>query len=217
MVKFIRRILLSVLILVVAAGGFITYLGYGEYKDALSGLGLSDAVGLIREKESFTPFSSLPETYVKAVVAVEDKRFYRHRGIDLIGIGRAVYVNIRDGELKEGGSTITQQLAKNMYFLENRNIVRKIAEGFMALKLEKEYTKEEILELYANVIYFGDGYYNIHDAAMGYFGKAPSEMDGYECTMLAGIPNAPSVYSPTKHPKLAEQRRQVVLRRMGIK
>lgn len=98
----------------------------------------------------------------------------------------------------EGGSTITQQIAKNEYFTQEKKITRKIAEVFMAYEIEKNYSKDEILELYINTIYFGNGYYNIKDACKGYFGKSPNEMTAGECIMLAGIPNAPSVYNQRK-------------------
>lgn len=137
-----------------------------------------------------------------------------HFGIDPLGIARAIIVNIRGGELKEGGSTITQQLIKNIYFPENRDIIKKVAEAILAVKLENNYSKDDILELYVNNIYFGDGYYCVYDASMGYFDKTPDKMNAYESTLLAGIPNAPSVYSPTKNPDLAEQRRQTVLKKM---
>lgn len=214
MFKFIRRLVGWILLIAVLLAGLLVYLGYREYKSMISEESLSLVVSGIRDKEHYTVYEDLPDTYVKAVVAVEDKRFYLHGGIDIIGIGRAVYVNIRDKELSEGGSTITQQLAKNLYSINNRDIVKKIAEAFIALDLEKTYTKEEILELYANSIYFGDGYYCIYDASMGYFDVEPKEMDDYQCTMLAGIPNAPSRYAPTADPELAEKRRQVVLKRM---
>ncbi len=214
MFKFIGRLLLWLLIFALLIGGLLAFLGYREYKAMLDENSLSLTVARVRDKEHYTLFDQLPETYVKAVVAVEDRRFYQHGGVDIIGIGRAVYVNLRDKELHEGGSTITQQLAKNLYSINNRDIVKKIAEAFLAIEIEKNYTKDEILELYANSIYFGDGYYCIYDAAEGYFGVEPRDMDEYQCTMLAGVPNAPSAYSPTKNPELAEERRQIVLRRM---
>ena len=214
MIKFIKWFLLGVLILLIVLSALVIWLGHREYKAVTAQLPLEQAIADIRAKEHYTSYDDLPETYVKAVVAVEDKRFYKHGGIDPIGIARAIYVNIRDRDLHEGGSTITQQLAKNIYFMENRNLIRKIAEAFVTLDLEKNYTKNEILEIYANSIYFGHGYYCIYDAAMGYFEVEPADMDEYQCTMLAGVPNAPSVYDPTKNPDLAEQRRQIVLRRM---
>ncbi len=149
-----------------------------------------------------------------AVVAVEDHRFEQHLGIDLIAIGRAAWNNLTSWSLREGGSTITQQLAKNMYFTQEKSFIRKIAEMFMAFRLESSYTKDEILELYLNSIYFGDGYYCVRDASQGYFGKDPIDMTDYESTLLAGIPNAPSVYSLTANPDLAEQRQQYVIQQM---
>ena len=118
------------------------------------------------------------------------------------------------GRMAAGGSTISQQLAKNLYFTQERSFIRKAAEMFMAFRLEQTYTKDEILELYVNSIYFGDGYYCVRDASEGYFGKEPGEMTDYESTLLAGIPNAPSVYSLTANPDLAEQRQQYVLQQM---
>ena len=116
--------------------------------------------------------------------------------------------------LAEGGSTITQQLAKNTYFTQKKEFTRKIAEIFMAFEFEKECSKEEIFELYVNTMYFGDGYYCVANASKGYFDKDVSEMNLYECTLLAGIPNAPSVYAPTKNPELARQRQAQVLNKM---
>jgi len=115
---------------------------------------------------------------------------------------------------EEGGSTITQQLAKNVYFTQEKKMTRKIAEIFMAIEIEKQCSKEEIFELYVNTSYFGDGYYCVKDASEGYFDKEPAEMNLYECTLLAGIPNAPSVYAPTKNPELARQRQGQVIRKM---
>lgn len=135
-------------------------------------------------------------------------------GIDLIAIGRAAWNNLTTWSLREGGSTITQQLAKNMYFTQEKSFIRKVAEMFVAFQLEHTYTKDEILELYVNSIYFGDGYYGIGDACKGYLNKAPIEMTNYECTLMAGIPNAPSVYSLTENSALAEQRQKYVVRQM---
>ena len=119
--------------------------------------------------------------------------------------------NIEAGRLIEGGSTITQQLAKNLYFSQEKKFTRKVAEVFVAQELEDLCDKKTLFELYVNSIYFGSGYYNVYDAAHGYYDKDPIDMDDYECTMMAGIPNAPSVYAPTVNPKLAEERRQQVL------
>ena len=167
-----------------------------------------------KEKINYIKYEDLPKNYINAIVAVEDRRFFEHNGVDLISIARAIVKDIQTMSLAEGGSTITQQLAKNTYFTQRKELTRKIAEIFMAFEYEKACTKEEILELYVNTIYFGDGYYCVYDAAHGYFDKNPQEMNLYESTLLAGIPNAPSVYAPTKNPELAKQRQAQVLNKM---
>lgn len=188
--------------------------GYGLYKNALQEQSLEEKVAEIRSQDSFTALEDMPETYVQAVVSVEDHRFYDHFGLDLIAIGRAVVNDLKAGRYVEGGSTITQQLAKNLYFSQEKTMNRKAAEVFLALELEQKYTKDEILELYVNSIYFGDGYYSVGEASEGYFGKPASEMNDYECTLLAGVPNAPSKYAPSKNLALAEKRQQKVISRM---
>ena len=145
---------------------------------------------------------------------MEDKRFYSHVGIDPIAIGRALVNDIKAGAYVEGGSTITQQLAKNQFFTQDKKIVRKIAEMFMAFKIESVLEKDKILELYVNSIFFGNNYYCVGDAAEGYFGKTPSEMNFDECTLLAGIPNAPTNYNPQASPELARQRQAQVIEKM---
>ena len=154
---------------------------------------LDQKVKQVRAQESYTTFAELPETYVDAVIAAEDHRFYQHNGIDVIAIGRAVVNDIKAMSFVEGGSTITQQLAKNLYFTQEKRLTRKAAEMFMAFHIEANYTKEEIFELYVNSIYFGSGCYDVASASQAYFGVEPSQMDANQCTLLAGIPNAPSV------------------------
>lgn len=213
MKKWIRNILLSLPAVLLFAGILILCLGYTDYRRALRSESLAEKVEDIRNGPDYVLFRDLPETYIDAVVAVEDHRFWTHGGIDLIAVCRAAKNDLLSGSLKEGGSTITQQLAKNLYFTQKKTFTRKIAESFLALKLEKEYTKEEILELYVNTIYFGEGAWGIWEASEGYYGKEPEYLNPYECTMLAGLPNAPSVLAG--HPELAEQRRQTVVRQMA--
>lgn len=184
------------------------------YRTAITEMPVKEKVASIKAKENYTQIEEMPETYKNAVIAVEDRRFYLHNGVDAIAISRAILNDIKARALIEGGSTITQQLAKNIYFTQKKELTRKIAEIFMAFELEKACSKDEILELYLNTSYFGDGYYCVGDAAQGYFGKKPSEMTLYESTLLAGIPNAPSVYAPTKNPDLATQRQRQVLEKM---
>ena len=152
--------------------------------------------------------------YQNAVVSVEDHRFFNHPGIDIIAIGRAVVNDIRAMSLVEGGSTITQQLAKNIYFTQEKKFTRKIAEIFMSFEIEKHYSKNDILELYINTCYFGNGYYSIKDASLGYFNKEPQNMSDAENILLAGIPNAPSIYSPYENFALSKQRQKQVLASM---
>ena len=185
--------------------------GYGMYREAVDSISLEDKVASIRAKENYTTFDQLPEIYVDAVLSVEDHRFYNHPGIDVIAIGRAVFKDIKAGAFVEGGSTVTQQLAKNMYFSQEKELVRKVAEVLVAFELERNYSKNEILELYVNTIYYGNGYYCVKDASNGYFGKEPEDMTDYESTLLAGIPNAPSVYALTNRPELAVHRQRTVV------
>lgn len=213
-----KKLLLSLILLagasVICFGGFTVAKGYNYYRDALEEKSLTEMAADIRSNGNYTDIDQMPQIYKNAVIAVEDKRFYDHSGIDLIAIGRAVYHDIKAGSFVEGGSTITQQLAKNQYFSQDKDITRKIAEVFMAIDMEKKFTKDEILELYLNSIYFGDGYYCVADAANGYFGKSPNEMTDDEATLLAGVPNAPSVYAPTVNPELARKRQKQVVAQM---
>lgn len=215
MKKFLKKIFFLILIIVITVGGYFTYKGYDLYKQALNEISVEDKVKEIKsEKTNYTEIEDMPKDYINAVLAVEDRRFYSHNGIDLISIGRAVLRDIQEMKLVEGGSTITQQLAKNIYFTQRKEVTRKIAEIFMAFEIEEHCSKDEIFELYVNTSYFGDGYYCVGDASRGYFDKEPIEMDLYECTLLAGIPNAPSVYAPTKNPELARQRQAQVINKM---
>ncbi|MGI6068856.1 MAG: biosynthetic peptidoglycan transglycosylase [Blautia sp.] len=212
--RFIQRVVSVILFAVLCAGAVLTYQGYHMYENGLQRMSLHQMEAQIQSKEEYTTLEEMPQMYLNGVIAVEDKRFYKHPGVDVLAIGRAVVNDIKAGALVEGGSTITQQLAKNMYFDQEKRFSRKIAEVFMAVKMEKEFSKEEILELYLNSIYFGNGYSCVKEASVGYFGKAPSQLNEDECIMLAGIPNAPSVYNPVDNPKLAVQRQQQVRTQM---
>ena len=211
MIKLVKRIIFLALLLVVIVVGFQIKGGYDKYREVLEKKSLETVITELKEKKNYTKYEDVPEIYFKALVAVEDRRFYKHNGFDIIGTGRAIYNDIKAKKLLEGGSTISQQLAKNLYFPQDDTLERKIAEVFMALKIEREYTKEEILEFYVNGIYYGSGYYSVYDAAQGYFGKEPKDMTDYECTLLVGIPNAPSVYSLNVRPDLAKERQEKVV------
>ncbi|RMG72694.1 MAG: PBP1A family penicillin-binding protein, partial [Nitrospirae bacterium] len=155
-----------------------------------------------------------PEHVKKAFIAIEDERFYKHHGIDFIGILRALYYDIKAGRIVQGGSTITQQLAKLLFLKPERSISRKIKEAALSLQIEKKYTKEEILGLYLNQAFFGTNAYGIEAAAHTYFGKSTEELSIAEAALLAALPRAPSYYSPFKHPEKALKRRNLVLKKM---
>ena len=212
--KFIKNIIFTILTIIIIVLSIEIYKGYNVYKDAIDNMSIEQKIAEIKENKNYTEYKDLPQDYINAVVAVEDRRFFIHNGIDIISISRAIFIDLKEMELVEGGSTITQQLAKNTYFSQNKELTRKIAEMFMAFEYEKNCNKEQIFELYVNTSYFGDGYYCVKDASEGYFEKIPKDMNLYECTLLAGIPNAPSVYAPTKNPDLAKQRQAQVLRKM---
>ena len=212
--KLIKRIILLLIIVIAITGGVLAYKGHKIYKDVLEKTSVADKVTQIKSQENYTELKDLPDFYKNAVIAVEDRRFYKHGPIDPIAIARAVFVNIKSWELQEGGSTITQQLAKNIYFTQEKSALRKVAEMYMAYEIERNCDKDTILELYLNTSYFGDGYYCVKDASEGYYGKEPKDMNRNEASMLAGIPNAPSAYCPTKHLNLAKQRQVQVLDKM---
>lgn len=184
------------------------------YRSAVQTTPIQEKMSEIQSMEHFVKYDELPQIYIDAVVSVEDHRFYSHPGIDPIAIGRAVWNDIRTLSFAEGGSTITQQLAKNSYYTQEKKLERKFAEVFTAFAIEASYDKNDIFELYVNTIYFGSGYYGIYEAAQGYYGKVPSELSDYEAVMLAGLPNAPSAYSPDADPDLARQRMKQVLKQM---
>lgn len=215
MKKLIKKIFFMFIIFILLVFLYFLYKGYSLYNTKIAEISIDSYVDKIRNRENFTKLQDVPEEYKNAVIAVEDHRFENHGAVDYIALARAIFVNIKSKQLTQGGSTITQQVAKNLYFIEDGDGPdRKIAEFIVANELEKKYSKDEILELYINIIYFGDGYYCIGDAAQGYFSKKPSEMNLYECTLLAGIPNAPSAYSPTVNPKLATERQKKVISSM---
>ena len=212
--KWIKRLCSFLFLCIVIASGILCVKGYMDYREALDQKSVEEMAYEIESIENYTTIDQLPETYIDAVLAVEDKRSYSHPGIDPIAIGRAFVNDIRAGAYVEGGSTITQQLAKNQYFTQDKKIVRKIAEMFMAFKIESVLDKDKIFELYVNSIFFGNGYYCVYDAAQGYFGKVPYDMNFDECTILAGVPNAPTNYNPVASPELARQRQEQVIEKM---
>lgn len=214
MKKIILRLIIIALLCLIAVAIVFLGAGYSMYSKAIKAESMDDKIADIRSNVNYTKIDDVSKMYKNAVVAVEDHRFYSHCGIDVYAIMRAMARNVKYKELLEGGSTITQQLAKNTYFTQSKELTRKVAEGFMAISYEKKLEKDEILELYINTSYFGNGYYDIKEASLGYFGKLPNEINDYEATMLAGVPNAPSVYAPTVNFKLTSERQTQVLNKM---
>lgn len=213
--KFIRRLLLFILVIIIIVGSVLYLNGNKLYKEKLSEISLENKVSFVRENSNFIKLNSLPTYYKDAVVSVEDRRFYSHGTIDFIALARATFSNIKQKDFKEGGSTITQQTAKNLYLIKEKDVSnRKVTEFLIGRDLEKKYNKDEILELYVNTIYFGDGYYGIQEASKGYFNKDAKDLTLYEATMLAGVPNAPSLYAPTINFHLTQSRQKKVVSSM---
>ena len=213
--RLLRNVLIIVLAIILIIGLTLYISGNNMYKNAIAGESLEDIISEIQSDPDYVEYEDLPQNYINAVIAVEDHRFREHGAIDLFAIARAIYVNVSTFSLREGGSTITQQVAKNIFYINEDNpVVRKSAEIITAFDLEDNYTKNDILELYVNTIYFGDGYYGIQDACEGYLNKDATEMTLADCTMMAGIPNAPSVYSPTVNPDLTRSRQEKVISSM---
>lgn len=212
--KFIKKLIIAIILLLIVACSIVFLIGQSYYSKALKEKPLLTRVEEITSKENFVKFEDMSSYYRNAVISVEDHRFYDHGPVDFIAIARAIFTNIKNGELQEGGSTITQQVAKNVVFSQEQSWVRKVGEIFAAYDLEKNYTKKEIFELYVNTAYFGDGYYGIYDASYGYYNKSPKDLNLDESSMLAGVPNAPSVYAPTVNPDFAKKRQYHVLNTM---
>jgi penicillin-binding protein 1A len=167
-----------------------------------------------KENRSIVPLREIPRPLVQAILAIEDRRFYSHWGIDPIRLARALITDIITHSPQQGGSTITQQLARNLFLTHEKTMTRKLKEIVLAIRIEQTYTKDEILEMYFNQIYFGEGAYGVDAAAKVYFGKRVQELNLQECALLAGLPRNPRDYSPRRDPDRALRRRNLVLSQM---
>lgn len=217
MKKIIKALFLLILLAILIGGiilSIFVYQGHELYKEALEESSMEERIDIIRSKSDYLTIDKIPNDFKNAIIAIEDHRFETHGAVDFISIGRAILRNITNLNFAEGGSTITQQFAKNTFFTQERKLTRKVAEIFAAVDLEKNYSKDEIIEMYMNTIYFGDGYYGINAASHGYFNKEPMKLTFDEATLLAGIPNAPSIYSLSNNPDLARQRQKYVINSM---
>jgi penicillin-binding protein 1A len=169
---------------------------------------------LFVERRIPVALTEVPDHLVNALVAVEDSRFYQHFGLDMKGILRALWRDLLSMRVVEGGSTLTQQLSKVLFLTPEKTIIRKIREAILAINIERRYSKDEILNLYLNQVYLGEGAYGVEAASMTYFGKHASDLTLPECAMIAALPRSPSRYSPITHPELAIKRMNIVLRRL---
>ena len=213
--KKLFKLLIKTILLLCVIGVIIVCIyikkGYDMYKEAITAKPITVMVTEVETKENYTKIDDVPKIYKEAVVAVEDHRFYIHKGVDFLSICRAILTNVSNADLIEGGSTISQQICKNVYFTQDRQLERKFAEIFVAIELEKNCDKDKILELYFNTSFYGNGCYTLTEASRTYFDKEPIELTDYEAIMIAGIPNAPSLYNPINSLELAKQRQNQVL------
>ena len=214
--KLIKWCFILLIIFAIYAS-FVIKDGKKYYEETTKKVPLASRITEEKNGYTYVELNEVPRYYVDAIVAVEDKRFYDHGAVDYIGILRAIKRNITNQKMLEGASTIEQQVVKNLYFInDDFTMKRKVAEVYASIDLENYYkdNKDGILELYMNIIYFGDGYYGIKEACNGYLKKEPSEMTIEEAAMLAGIPNAPSAYAPTVNKEYCKSRTNKVLRHM---
>ncbi len=193
----------------------LSWQGYVRCKRELEAKPLQTAVDAYTGASGYVSFEEIDEDFVNAVIAVEDKRFFSRSGYDFIALCRALYHNFLAGDMIEGGSTITEQIAKNLYFDGYVNgLEEKVGEIFVLFALEKAYPKEELFALYANMNYYGDGYWGIRDAARGYYDEDPSDLSLAQAAILAGLPNAPSIYQLSSGYEGARKRQEWVLQTM---
>lgn len=224
--KVTLLLVIGFLLFSLVGGGMLIYTSWNlprveslkEYQPSLATKVYSDDDQLIGqfyiEKRILIPLKEIPLHLINAVIAVEDARFYRHGALDYLGIARAFWANLWAMEIKQGGSTITQQLARTLFLTPERSLTRKLKEALLSIRIERVLSKDEILELYLNQIYFGNGAYGIQAAAQTYFGKDVKDLSLAEAAILAGLPRAPEEYSPYKNPERAKTRQGVVLKRM---
>lgn len=210
--KFLFRTLLIVILVLSGVFGVFAWRGYRQYQNALLKQPLVSLVREIRADEQYTKLEKIDPMFLKAIVATEDRRFYRRDTlIDYWAIMRATVTNLRFMQLVEGGSTIPMQLAKNLYFDFDPTLTQKFAEFFMVRTLSENYSKDEVLELYVNTINYGDNHIGIYAASTGYFGVLPDALNDAQATLLAGLPQAPAYYQLSDHFANAKKRQEEVL------
>ena len=207
----IIAIILLMLIVVSSFGAYLLKMGYDTYQiDREKKPVAMMRTAIIEEVADYVEYEDISPAFINSIVAIEDHRFFQREGIDFVSLARALYSTFIK-KMPQGGSTITQQLAKNYYYSFVLTLDQKMAEFFFLYEIEKTYSKKEIIEMYLNIIYYGDGYYGISQAAKGYFDKEPSELDLFEGSLLAGVINAPSIYNLSTGKKLAIKRQISVI------
>ena len=212
--KFLKKWLTRVLLTSLALGLLLLLAGYIRYRIVIAQTPLSEAIAKVQTNENYVPIDKIDPFFLQAVVAVEDRRFYQRTGLDVRAIGRALWTNLKNFDWLEGGSTIGQQVGKNLYFDYRFNILRKVAEVFLLYDIENLISKDETLELYVNMNYYGDGYTGIKRASVGYFNRQPDDLTLGQASLLAGLPQSPSRFQLSNHFDRAKVRQKKVLNDM---
>lgn len=197
MKKIIFRLFVIIILIALIFCGFYAYQGYKVYQDVIEEKNIGQRVAELQNKEDYVKLDEIADVYVELVVESEDHRFYQHHGVDYIGLTRAMLTNLATWSYKEGGSTITQQLAKNLCLSFEKSLDRKFAEVFIAWQLERDYSKDEILEMYLNITYLGEGNYGIKAASNYYYNVEPSQLTKEQAEVLVRTLKSPSVYNPS--------------------
>ena len=198
MKKLLFKMIIILLVIITGFCGYYGYLGYQIYQDKIQEQSLSERVNQLKSKEDYVTLDQISPIYKEAVLESEDWRFYQHGPVDYYGLARAMFINITTFSFKEGGSTITQQLAKNLCLSFKKNLSRKFAEVFIAKDLEDHYSKDEILEMYLNITYLGEGNYGIQAASQYYYHIDAIDLNKQQCDILVKTLKRPSVYNPSK-------------------
>lgn len=215
MKKLLKKLIKLILILCLIIIGATWFLGYRKYKGIIKERPVEKTINTLRQDSYYLSYDQIPVIFLDAVVAVEDERLYtRETTLDVEALMRATLTNIKTMSFAEGGSTIPQQVIKNVYFDHTADPVRKVAEYYLTKDLLNIYSKQRVLETYVNIIYYGNGAYSLGQAADHYFSFPVKELNDGELTILAGLPNAPSVYDLTVNFPLAKQRQAHVLSRL---
>ena len=198
MKKLLFKMIIILLVIITGFCGYYGYLGYQIYQDKIQEQSLSERVHQLKSKEDYVTLDQISPIYKEAVLESEDRRFYQHGPVDYYGLARAMLTNLTTFSFKEGGSTITQQLSKNLCLSFEKDLSRKFAEVFIARDLEKMYSKDEILEMYLNITYLGEGHYGIQAASQYYYHIDAIDLNKQQSDILVKTLKRPSVYNPSK-------------------